>query len=79
MDLVCQRIAEAVNEARSRAVPARLRVNTGEAKGKIAYNYYAPNLYDRRMSVIQAVSSRRENHRDVGQLRDPSRSAGQSA
>src|SRR4029079_1426959 len=25
------------------------------ANGKIAYNYYAPDLYDRRMSVIQAV------------------------
>ena len=33
----------------SRSRPAR-------RKGKIAYNYYAPDLYDRRMSVIQAVS-----------------------
>src|SRR4029078_7497666 len=35
--------------------PANLKIATGEAKGKIAYNYYAPDLYDRRMSVIQAV------------------------
>ena len=26
------------------------------AEGKIAYNYYAPDLYDRRMSVIQAAA-----------------------
>jgi hypothetical protein len=30
-------------------------VATDEARGKIAYNYYAPDLYDRRMSVIQAM------------------------
>ncbi|MDG3003316.1 hypothetical protein [Paludisphaera mucosa] len=56
MDLVCDRAAEALNEAIDRLEPARLKVATGEAKGKIAYNYYAPDLYDRRMSVIQAVT-----------------------
>jgi hypothetical protein len=55
MDLVCDRAAEAVNEAVDRLRPARIKVATGEAHGKIAYNYYAPDLYDRRMSVIQAV------------------------
>src|SRR5262249_44702588 len=45
---------EAVNEAIDSAKPARIRIMTGEAHGKIAYNYYAPDLYDRRMSVIQA-------------------------
>lgn len=54
MDLVCRKAAEAVNEAIDNAKPAWIRVATGEAKGKIAYNYYAPDLYDRRMSVIQA-------------------------
>ncbi len=29
---------------------------TGQAEGKIAYNYYAPDLYDRRMSVLQAAT-----------------------
>ena len=57
MDLVCKRAAEAINEALARVQPASLRVATGEAQGKIAYNYYAPDLYDRRMSVIQAVSA----------------------
>jgi len=56
MDLVCAKAAEAVNEAVDRLQPAWIRIATGEAKGKIAYNYYAPDLYDRRMSVIQAVS-----------------------
>lgn len=55
MDLVCNKAAEAINEALDHLQPADLRIATGEAKGKIAYNYYAPDLYDRRMSVIQAV------------------------
>ena len=55
MDLVCVKAAEAINDAIDALKPARLRVATEEAKGKIAYNYYAPDLYDRRMSVIQAV------------------------
>ena len=56
MDLVCRKAAEALNEAIDRLQPARIKVATGEAKGKIAFNYYAPDLYDRRMGVIQAVS-----------------------
>jgi hypothetical protein len=57
MDSVCEKAAEAVNEAIDRLRPAVLKVATGEAQGKIAYNYYAPDLYDRRMSVIQAVGT----------------------
>ena len=53
---VCQRAAEAVNAAYDALRPAWLRVATGEARGKIAYNYYAPDLYDRRMGLIQAVT-----------------------
>ena len=56
MDFVCEKAAEAVNEAIDRLQPARIKVATGEAQGKIAYNYYAPDLYDRRMSVIQAIN-----------------------
>jgi hypothetical protein len=55
MDLVCDKAAEAINDALDHLQPADLKISTGEAKGKIAYNYYAPELYDRRMSVIQAV------------------------
>jgi hypothetical protein len=56
MDFVCNRAAEALNEAIDRLEPASIKIATGEAQGKIAYNYYAPDLYDRRMSVIQAIS-----------------------
>lgn len=56
MDFVCNQAAEAINEAIDRLEPASIKVATGEAQGKIAYNYYAPDLYDRRMSVIQAIN-----------------------
>ena len=54
MDAVCNKTAEAINEAVKNLRPAVLKINTDEAKGQIAYNYYAPQLYDPRMSVIQA-------------------------
>ena len=53
IEWVCRRTAEAIREALDNLRPARLRVATGEAQGKIAYNFYAPDLYDRRMSVVQ--------------------------
>ncbi len=56
MDRVCVLAAEAINAAIDAARPAHLRIATGEAQGKIAYNYYAPDLYDRRMCVIQAMT-----------------------
>lgn len=55
MELVCQKAAEAIHAALQNLEPAGLKIGTAEAQGKIAYNYYAPDLYDRRMSVIQAV------------------------
>lgn len=55
MDFVCTQTAEALNAAVDNLQPATLKIATAEAKGKIAYNYYAPDLYDRRMSVIQAL------------------------
>jgi hypothetical protein len=60
MDMVCTRIGQAVNEALDNLRPAWIRVATGEAQGKIAYNYYAPDLYDRRASVIQAIAPERQ-------------------
>lgn len=56
MERVCVLAAEAINAAIDAAQPAQLRIATEEAQGKIAYNYYAPDLYDRRMSVIQALT-----------------------
>ncbi|MBM3763392.1 MAG: hypothetical protein FJW36_24530 [Acidobacteria bacterium] len=52
LDHVVTQVAAALNEAFDRLELAELRVATGEAKGKIAYNYYAPDLYDRRVSVM---------------------------
>ncbi len=52
---VCDATADAINEAVAGLEPAVLKVATGEAQGKIAYNYYAPDLYDPRCHVIQAV------------------------
>lgn len=57
LDSVCARMAEAINEALAKAQPASLRIATGEAKGKIAYNYYADRLYDPRCHVIQAIGA----------------------
>lgn len=51
-----EKVAEAVNQAVENLEPATLRVAMGEAKGKIAYNYYAEQLYDPRCSVLQVVS-----------------------
>jgi hypothetical protein len=51
-----KQIADAVNEATSKLEPADLKIAVAEAKGKIAYNYYAPKLYDPRCGVIQAIS-----------------------
>jgi hypothetical protein len=57
LDRVVAQTAEAVNEAVARLQPAALKIATGEAKGQIAYNYYAPDLYDPRASVIQALGA----------------------
>ena len=55
VDSVCERMAEAINEAVKQLRPAKIKIATGPAKGKIAYNYYAPQLYDPRCHVIQAL------------------------
>ncbi|MFT4636877.1 MAG: hypothetical protein ACI8T1_000185 [Verrucomicrobiales bacterium] len=55
LDRVCALIAKALLEALDSLAPATLKIGTGEAKGKIAFNYYADELYDPRCSVIQAI------------------------
>jgi hypothetical protein len=55
VDFVVDRAAEALQAALDALEPATLRVATDLAAERIAYNYYAPSLYDRRMSVVQAV------------------------
>lgn len=57
LDWCVRQIADAVNEAVKNLQPAALKINVGEAHGKIAYNYYAPQLYDPRCGVIQAIAT----------------------
>src|SRR4051794_36194642 len=57
LENVCVKMAEAINDAASHLQPASLKIATAEAKGKIAYNYYAEQLYDPRCHVIQAIGA----------------------
>jgi hypothetical protein len=52
------KLADAINEAVDKLQPARIRIATGNAKGKIAYNYYAEQLYDHRCNVIQVFDTK---------------------
>ncbi|MCK0189765.1 hypothetical protein [Arenibacter sp. F20364] len=61
LDWCVTQIADAVNEASKNLEPAKLKIAVGEAKGKIAYNYYAPELYDPRCGVIQALGTKGKN------------------
>ncbi len=56
-----QQVADAVNEAVDKLEPANLKIAVGEAKGQIAYNYYAPQLYDPRCGVIQGIATTAKN------------------
>jgi hypothetical protein len=56
-----KQVADAVDEAVAKLEPAGLKTAVGKANGKIAYNYYAPELYDQRMGVIQAIASTGKN------------------
>ena len=53
LDSVCDRMADAINEANGHLEKASIKIATEEAKGKIAFNYYAEQLYDPRCHVIQ--------------------------
>lgn len=56
LEHVCAKMADAINEAVANLQPSQLKVASGEAKGKIAYNYYAPQLYDPRCNVLQTLA-----------------------
>jgi hypothetical protein len=57
IESVCVKLAEAINEAVDHLQPAKVKIATGKAQGKIAYNYYAEKLYDPRCHVIQILSA----------------------
>ena len=52
-----RQMAAAINEAEANLQPASLKTAVAEAKGKIAYNYYAEKLYDPRCGVIQVTAT----------------------
>jgi len=54
---VCIKLADAINEAVSKLQGAKVKLATGQARGKIAYNYYAEKLYDPRCDVIQFLNA----------------------
>lgn len=56
LDWCVEQLADAVNEALENLQPVSLKVAMGKATGKIAYNYYAPQLYDPAVGVIQAFA-----------------------
>lgn len=56
MEFVCEQIVKSLNSALQNMQTAHLKVATGKGAERMAYNYYAPNLYDRRMSIMQAVT-----------------------
>lgn len=55
IDHVCQQMVAVIREAYTARRPSRLRANSGVVEGKIAFNYYAPDLYDRRAGVVQFI------------------------
>jgi len=57
IDYVVGKAAEAITQAAANLKPASLKIATDKANGKIAYNYYAPQLYDPRCSVLQAIGA----------------------
>ncbi len=61
LDWCTVQIADAVNEAYKNREPASLKIAVDRAEGKIAYNYYAPQLYDPRCGVIQAIGTTGKN------------------
>lgn len=61
LDRCVKQLVDAVNEAVTNLEPAHLKIAVGETKGKIAYNYYAPQLYDPRCGIIQAIGTQGKN------------------
>jgi len=53
LNSVCKNLADAINETVKKLQPSIVKIATGKARGKIAYNYYAEQLYDPRCDVIQ--------------------------
>ena len=68
MQFVAEQVAGAINDALDGMRPAEIRVASGEADGKIAYNYYVPDLYDRRAGIIQLREAAAPRHAPIATL-----------
>ena len=60
LNSVCKKLADAINETVARLKPSFVKIATGKAQGKIAYNYYAEPLYDPRCDVIQFLNHQKK-------------------
>ncbi len=60
LDSVCSALAQAIDTAAAGLQPAAVKIATGAARGRIAYNYYAEKLYDPRCHVIQVLGQDRK-------------------
>ena len=56
LDGVCRKLADAINEANQKLQAVGVKIATDNARGKIAYNYYAEKLYDPRCHVMQFIN-----------------------
>ncbi len=66
IDFLVKQTAAAINEAYKNIQPANLKIAVGKTKGKIAYNAYAPKLYDPRCGVMQFTST--DNNKVISTL-----------
>ncbi len=57
IDAVCQKTAATIKQALAALKPVRMKAGTDNAGKRIAYNYYAPELYDPRMNVLQFIET----------------------
>lgn len=58
LDWCTVQIADAIKEAESKLEDISIKVAYNEIASGIAYNYYAPDLYDTRCSVLQIISKK---------------------
>ncbi|HPC95807.1 MAG TPA: hypothetical protein PLU87_12750 [Sedimentisphaerales bacterium] len=60
LDSICSALAQAIDDASADLQPATVKIATGNAQGRIAYNYYAERLYDPRCHVLQVLGRDRK-------------------
>lgn len=58
IDWACSEAAKAIEEGVKNLKSASVKIATGEGAEGIAYNYYAPQLYDPRINILQFVNKR---------------------